>query len=707
MSASWPEMDYFFVADDLTPHIVLSFDWGERTRDGRLLQDVVKALPGRRWSPGEKAWHITGTGADEHPNDVLESFGVEELEELDDWWSPVIEPGDTGQWHIYPRLSGYEAAAEAIGRGAMWDKTTGRFTVDATDLAPVDGSRLPGFEDLPTELVDEAEAMRTPGVFYDAPEMDLIEELAESLGDPGLIIDAEETFGPVPAEFGSADHQPYDFQVTSAYAVAHGRYCNCHSMGSGKSLQSLISSALIGAERLLVIVPPVVSTNWVREVTTWSSRYFAALAPDQEPAKGKAGESGPWVRRVVAGRKLPQIEGFRAGALIVPDSLVKRDDVRDFIDDFAADALIVDEAHRFRTWDSQRSMAVRAVARTLPVGRRFALTGTPMLAHPGEMANLLAITGQLETQFGSYGAFMDRYTRVNKWGSIEPLRKRLPELGQRMKSLWVMKSKAELMPHLLGKTHDWRYFDIDLKGYREAFAEVIETIIERFGGEDELAEASGARMQEFIDSAGLGLISPMRWAAGMSKTAETVEFVSQLHAENDSPIVVFAHHTDVVESIADQLEDEGLNVDIIDGSTSADVRGTIVDDFQDGQIDVLVASIVAAGVGITLTASHRVVFAEQSYTPGENSQAMDRADRAGQTELVEVTYLVAAGTIDEQVQNVLATKIDDLESLGAGEEAGAAVADETITMTTVIESVIQAARKEAQRRVKKRTKAAA
>lgn len=328
-----------------------------------------------------------------------------------------------------------------------------------------------------------------------------------------------------------------------------------------------------------------------------------------------------------------------------------------------------------------------------------------MLAHPGEMANLLAITGQLETEFGSYGAFMDQYTRTNPWGKVEPRRKKLPELGQRMDDLWVMKSKAELLPHLHGKSHDWRYLDLDLKHYRQAFAEVIDTIIERFGGESELAQASAGQVQTFIDASGLGLISPMRRAAGVSKTAEVVDFVEQLRAEDDSPIIVFAHHTDVIGTIADDLEDAGLTVDVIDGSTSADVRGEIVDDFQDNQIDVLVASIGAAGVGITLTAGHRVVFAEQSYTPGENAQAMDRADRAGQTELVEVTYLVAVGTVDEQVQNVLAAKIDDLDALGAGDEAGAAIADETITMTTIIESVVHAAQNQAKRRVRKLSKA--
>lgn len=695
-------MDYYFVDDELTPYVAASFGFHEKTPDGRDLVKAVKKLPGRHWMPGERAWHITGTGADRHPNDVLEDLGITDIEELDDYWDPIIEPGDTGQWHIYPRFTGYEHIGEVIGRGAIWDSTQRRFVVDATDLVPEDGTRLPGFEDLPEEMIEEAEAMRIPATVYDGDEVGLVDELAESLGEPELIAEAAETFGPL-APFGDEDRRPFDFQVTSAYAIAHGRYSICHGMGSGKSLQSLLAATMIDTQRLLLIVPPVVATNWVREVNMWAGSYFQAMAPDQKPAKGKAGESGPWVRRVATGRKLPDLTGFDAGALIVPDSLIKRDDVRDLVEAYAPDALIVDEAHRFRTWDSQRSAAVRAVARTMTIGRRFALTGTPMLAHPGEMANLLAVTGQLESEFGSYGEFMDRYTRLNPWGKVEPRRTQLSELGERMKALWVMKSKAELLPDLPGKAPPvFRYLDIDKKDYRAAFGEVIDNIIERFGGEDTLAEASENDIQAFAEQSGLGLISPMRRAAGMAKADEAVEYVTQMREEDpDSPVVVFAHHHEVVEHIADSLEDDGFSVDVLDGSTSADVRGQIVDDFQDGQIDVLIASIVAAGVGVTLTRAHRIVFVEQSYTPGENAQAADRCDRQGQKDMVEITYLIAAETIDEQVQNVLATKIEDLDSLGAAAEAGEAISDDTVSFAALIEAIIWSAQKEAQKRVEK------
>src|SRR5699024_12409437 len=48
--------------------------------------------------------------------------------------------------------------------------------------------------------------------------------------------------------------------------------------------------------------------------------------------------------------------------------------------------IFFDEAHIFGTWDSQHSVAARDLARSIPVGRRLAVTGTPTESHPGEMA---------------------------------------------------------------------------------------------------------------------------------------------------------------------------------------------------------------------------------------------------------------------------------------------------------------------------------
>lgn len=53
--------------------------------------------------------------------------------------------------------------------------------------------------------------------------------------------------------------------------------------------------------------------------------------------------------------------------------------------------------------------------------------------------------------------------------------------------------------------------------------------------------------------------------------------------------------------------------------------------------------------GLTLTAAHTVVFAELYWVPGQMLQAEDRVHRIGQTEMVDVHYCIAQGSLDERV----------------------------------------------------------
>jgi hypothetical protein len=117
------------------------------------------------------------------------------------------------------------------------------------------------------------------------------------------------------------------------------------------------------------------------------------------------------------------------------------------------------------------------------------------------------------------------------------------------------------------------------------------------------------------------------------------------------------------------LEQKQVSFIIINGETPPKVRQECCDVFQtNDRVRVAVVSIIAAGVGVTLTAAHHVVFAELFWNPGIINQAEDRAHRIGQEDTVLVEYLIAKETVDELIWGLISKKLNVLEKVGLGGE---------------------------------------
>lgn len=604
---------------------------------------------------GNPVYDLHAAGFDSYVN----KLGVE----ADDLFQPLatIDPDNPRTARIWPRFCGYERARSLVPSGATWTSGAGHWVVGSAML-PHPGIELaPGVEELIEKVKREDEGLRSATAELAAS------KTTEEAARAGEVLAA---VGDVPDWFGLA---LYPYQRAGAIAAAAGHSLIADSPGLGKTRQGLAAAAILGSKRTIVVCPPVVLASWTEHA------YESALC-DQPTPDGLPAE----VITIVAGRKQPDIPDW--GVVIVSDSLIaSRSELAADLREWAADVLIVDEVHRQKSWSSNRAKAIRALASTVrhPVG----LSGTPMFASPHELPGVLAVTGHLDWVFGGWQRFMDTFCKRNQFEQWVPRRDKLPLLKEKLdEAVWVRRVKSEVETEMPPKVRRSQTVNVDLKEYRKAYREVEGKVDEWLDGLPGVPSRS--EVKDWVMDQ-LGMVSSIRRAAGMAKLPAAVQWVQDWvegYTEKDEmgvphcarPLVVWGHHRDVTDALAAAVSDEVGGSESITGSTSQSERERIVKKFQAGDVPVLVCSIHAAGVGITLTASSDALFAETDWTPALVSQAEDRQHRIGQDRQVTATTLIAPGTLDAHIQKVLRHKGEILEQVMSGGDNDVVSADDSV-----------------------------
>jgi SNF2 family DNA or RNA helicase len=109
---------------------------------------------------------------------------------------------------------------------------------------------------------------------------------------------------------------------------------------------------------------------------------------------------------------------------------------------------------------------------------------------------------------------------------------------------------------------------------------------------------------------------------------------------------VFSNFRQLVDLAEVRLRKARISYRLITGAVPHEQRGINIKEFQAGDAQIMLGTIQAGGIGVTLTAAASVVFLSRDRSAALNEQAICRCDRAGQTVPVSVTDIVARNTID-------------------------------------------------------------
>ena len=309
-------------------------------------------------------------------------------------------------------------------------------------------------------------------------------------------------------------------------------------------------------------------------------------------------------------------------------------DILDRLDLPVPRTLVADESHYAKNHKAKRT---RSLVKLIKTSKRVRLlSGTPIVNRPIEIWPLLYAIGGTKLGYFEFGMRYCAGWRT-PWDTYDfSGASRTDELNQLLEPVMLRLTKAQVLPELPEKS--FRVVELDLPTDKREKQFNIQEI------------------EKHPDPVAFEAMPDILHMNALRKLPMAIQHIQDA-LESSAKVVVFAHHTDIVDGLLSGLA--AFNPVRVVGADKPEARQAAVVRFQtDPQCRVFVGNIKAAGVGLTLTAASHVIFVESSWTPSDIQQCADRCHRIGQKNSVLVEILTIHKSIDAHMLHSALRKMD-------------------------------------------------
>ena len=441
-------------------------------------------------------------------------------------------------------------------------------------------------------------------------------------------------------------------------------------MGLGKTIQicgylnTLYSEGKLEGKRVLLVSPASLTLNWARELQKWLiwdakiRTYLQTPKPSTDTAYFREPEISifSYERLCTTFKKHymivkhPSVD--RKVAVFNPES--KLEDLYNIV--------ILDEAHYCKSEETKRTLVTMWFAKNAE--RKVFMTGTPILNRPIELWSLLSTLDPSiwnnREHYATY--YCNRHLKPifykrrdgsaqKKMVWVEDGANHLEEINEILRTtIMIRRTKKAVLTQLPEKFVQTLVLPVSCE---EVAAESAfwEEMCVKYGEEEAVQRIMGRSYGVELNEA-----AKVRQNVALAKIPYLTEIIDNIiESQTDGKVIIMAHHRAVVDALMEALKK--YNPVKVVGGMTAEQKQHSVDAFQKSvDTKVFIGNIQAAGVGLTLTASHTVIFAELDWGFGTMQQAMDRAYRIGQTKAVNVYYAVIQDSLDEYLLNMVKHK---------------------------------------------------
>jgi len=325
---------------------------------------------------------------------------------------------------------------------------------------------------------------------------------------------------------------------------------------------------------------------------------------------------------------------------------------KEFLKAFPQYTLIVDESSKAKNPKAERTKRLIQVARR--AASRFIMSGTPTPNSPLDVYAQADILAPGLLGFTSMYAFKGRYAiiklerngprvyeKIGGYQNLEELTAKIHTFAEVVK-----KSECLDLPPKIYRTLDVPLSKEQLKHY-ENLKKIAMTYIE---GENITVANTISLINKLLQICSGQLKNE---DAYYSIDNNRIGVLEDLVESANTKTLIWTSYVNNAKDIAKHLGDR---VVLLPSGLSISERQSRIELFKTGPALGLVANPASAGHGITLVESANSIYYSNSFNYENRAQSEDRNHRIGQSSSVLYTDLVALGTVEERVIDILKNK---------------------------------------------------
>lgn len=475
-------------------------------------------------------------------------------------------------------------------------------------------------------------------------------------------------------------------------------------MGTGKTIQILgLINALHktnDALPALIICPNSVKHQWVEAIDRWLPALRGYAVDGSAQGRRKVLEKARNDPRAIV---IMNIESVRLFSRLAPYGSIKLKRCRECDPKFGDEELkssrcdvhlkelnkipfkfvALDEAHRVKEPKAQQTRAIWYVGHQPGVKTRWAMTGTPVANHPGDLWSIMHFTNPDE--FPTRGKFLDRYC-LSAWNAqgtmdivgIQPDRRE--EFFRLLDPRFRRTLKATVLPQLPPKVRHVRYAPMS-PTQRRMYNELSASLVTRTpDGQLLLALGQLAATTRLMQLASSSLKvekpdpdDPKTWNVFMVDPSPKLDVLEEVLDEigvtkrhyEGPPVLVAAEHLQLLKLAVTRVEKHGVKYGVISGEIAPVDRQRVLADLAANRIRILFFTSKAGGVGLNMTAADTLINLQRSWSLVDEVQKENRNHRIGSEihDSIRIIDIVTSDTIETDQIERLYEKFARLEEI--------------------------------------------